>query len=525
MSEKEKRIRAITKLYYSNPKIQEAIFSFAHEREVVPSYMMESFGKRPDALQYPSDIMGLVNKGATSFHCSEEIWKDPLKISSEMGLEELSDIRKSWDLLIDIDSPFLDYSKIAAKLIISVLESYGIKNYGLKFSGSKGFHIIVPANAFPDFFEGVETRLMFPEWPKAISEFLLYKIRPSYNKIVSESNINFDALKTRTNLSKEDVVQITCPVCGSEGKKMQQIVLECPACKTRVERKNPKLTKRKLKCIDDRCPGFLEKVDEKDFFECGKCGTSSLNKKHESSFKVTYVKDAGKNFSADFKEDVSAEKIASLDLVLVSSRHLFRMPYSLHEKTALASAVLTKDQIDPFSPRDANPLTIKVLPYYHKTEKGEAEKLLASAIAWKKIQNAEDESVMRKKYASYDKIEVTGVTEDMFPPPIKKLLKGLKDGKKRGLFILLTFLKSLNFSAEYINDKAREWNKKNEPPLKEGYIKSQIDWHLRQKRQILPPNYSNPSFYKDLNLLDKEPQVKNPVVEVIRKVKDRQQRP
>ena len=104
----------------------------------------------------------------------------------------------------------------------------------------------------------------------------------------------------------------------------------------------------------------------------------------------------------------------------------------------------------------------------------------------------------------------------MFPPAIKKLLSGLSDGKKRGLFILVTFLRSLNFSPEYINKKVREWNQKNNPPLKEGYIRSQIDWHLKQKKKILPPNYSNENFYRDLGLIDKKPETKNPLVDVLR---------
>ena len=65
----------------------------------------------------------------------------------------------------------------------------------------------------------------------------------------------------------------------------------------------------------------------------------------------------------------------------------------------------------------------------------------------------------------------------MFPKPIKKLLQGLKDGKKRGLFILLTFLKTIEFKPEEIIKRIQEWNKLNEPPLKDGYVKSQIDWH------------------------------------------------
>ena len=111
----------------------------------------------------------------------------------------------------------------------------------------------------------------------------------------------------------------------------------------------------------------------------------------------------------------------------------------------------------------------------------------------------------------------------MFPPPIIKLLKGLQDGKKRGLFVLLTFFRSVDLSPEYINKKIREWNKLNDPQLKEGYIKSQIDWHLKQKRRILPPNYSNQNFYKDLNLIDpnSQPKDKNPIVEVMRKVRNK----
>src|SRR3989344_5974797 len=184
ISEKEKRVRAITRLYYSNPKVQEALLEFSKNREVVPRYF-ESFGKRPDTLQYPSDIMGLVNRGATSFHASEELWHNPLEISSEMSYQEMQKARKSWDLLIDIDSPFLDYSKIAAQLLIEEMERHGISSCNTKFSGSKGFHIIIPAKAFPETFEGTETKTMFPEWPRAIVKYLMMRIRPEYNKRVT----------------------------------------------------------------------------------------------------------------------------------------------------------------------------------------------------------------------------------------------------------------------------------------------------------------------------------------------------
>src|SRR3989344_8199669 len=128
MEEKEKRVRALTALYYSNPKVAAALVAFAKDREVVPRYF-EQFGKRPDISQYPSDIRELVKKGATSFHASEELWHDPLQLSSEMSQSEMRDLRKSWDLVIDVDSKYLDVSKILTILIIDALEEYGIKNY------------------------------------------------------------------------------------------------------------------------------------------------------------------------------------------------------------------------------------------------------------------------------------------------------------------------------------------------------------------------------------------------------------
>ncbi len=528
MSPKEARVRSITKLYYSKPEIQKAIFEFGKDREVVPSYMMESFGKRPDSLQYPNDVIGMVSKGATSFHASEELWSNPLEIDSEMSLQELNELRHSWDLLIDIDSPYLDYSKTAAILLLDELEKHGIKNYGIKFSGSKGFHLIVPAKAFPTSFRGIETKEMFPEWPRAISKYLLHRIKPAYNKKISSQGVNFEALKERTKLSREDVTEINCPTCGQQAKKTNLVHFKCDRCGIPYARPNFKVTKRKLKCTDDTCPGFMEIMSEEDYFFCENCKTKlkidTTNKFWQNpsfrSAKTTFSTESKTaKTSEDFKEEISATKLGSLDLVLVSSRHLFRMPYSLHEKTCLASVVLRKDQIAAFNPKDANPLSVKVLPFCPDSREGEATGLLEQALSWEERYMQEQESEIKKKYSDFAPTDFSNVSEEMFPKPIKKLLKGLQEGRKRGLFVLLTFLKSLNFSPAYINDNVREWNKKNSPPLKEGYIKSQIDWHIKQKKKILPPNYSNDNFYKDLKLLDEKPHYKNPIAEVASKIR------
>ncbi len=522
-SEKEKRVRAITRLYYSNPKVQQALLEFAKNREVAPRYF-ESFGKRPDTLQYQSDIMGLVNKGATSFHASEEIWHNPLEINSEMSYDEMQKARKGWDLLIDIDSPFLDYSKIAAILLLDEIEKHGVKSYRTKFSGSKGFHIIVPSTAFPAVYQGKETKNMFPEWPRAIVEYLMMRIRPEYNKQVTKLGINFEAVKERMNLSEKDLVSINCPNCSQPVTKTNFVHFECERCHTPYGRPNFKVTKKKLRCTDDSCPGFMEVKKEEDYLFCANCktklqvsDTSESNSNFRSTTMVGSKASKDSRVASEFKEELAGEKIASLDLVLVAPRHLFRMPYSLHEKTALASIVLDKEEISDFSPQDANPLKVNIKSFYQEPRVNEAFDLLESAVSWKTKIDGDKPEV--KRISEEFVADFTGVTEEMFPKSIKILLNGLQEGRKRGLFVLMTFLKCLNFPDDYINQKVREWNEKNTPPLKEGYIKAQLDWNSKQKKKILPPNYANDNFYKDLKLIDSTPAEKNPLVEVLRKLR------
>jgi hypothetical protein len=509
VSEKEKRVRAITKLYYANQEVQKTILKFALNREVVPRYF-EGFGKRPDMLQYISDIDGLVKRGATSFHSSEELWSDPLQLSSESTLKDLENLRKGWDFLIDIDSPFLDCSKIAAKLIIEALEQHGVKNYGLKFSGSKGFHLMISGKAFPKEFNGEEMRKMFPVWPRAICGYLMDYIRQDYNRLASEVLTDINAIQRRTKLTKEQLEEVRCSSCGKPAQKGSIANYVCPICGLKIQRKNVKITKRRLKCLNNSCAGVLEQIDGDEFYYCENCKDPEnadfpLNSnKHPEKFEKF--------------RGVSAEKVAAPDLVLVASRHLFRMPYSLHEKTALASIVLTKEELEKFSPMDADPLKVQVKEFMPENKEGEAKNLLAKALDWNKGREIQEKSIEEKKYenrkGTFENVEMKGVTEEMFPQPIKKLLKGLAEGRKRGLFVLLTFLKSSGFSPDEINKKSREWNEKNEPPLREGYIRSQIEWHLRQQKKILPPNYSNDAFYRDIGILDKKPESKNPLVDV-----------
>lgn len=406
MDIKEQRIRKIVNLYYSKPDIQKAIFDFSKNREVVPSYMMESFGKRPDSLQYINDVFELVKKGATSFHCSQELWEDPLKISTEMSEKQLNELRIGWDLLLDIDSKYIDYSKILAEQVIELLKFHGIKNFGIKFSGSKGFHIIIPWKAFPKDIGDSKTSDMFPEWPRIVTQYIINN------------------------------------------------------------------TKEKL----------IEKI-------------TALTKPSK------YVK------------DFRAPEEVMPDLILVSPRHLFRAPYSLHEKTALASMVLKPEEIKNFQLTDADPLKTKIRDFMPDAEEGEARELLIQALDWYK----EKGEVIEKKEFEFKPIKLSKLSEKNLPPSIKKILQGVSDGRKRALFILINLFRSVGMEKDELEKRIDDWNKKNEIPLKQGYIKSQLAWAYRNKI-VPPPNYDK-DYYKGIGIIPTEEEIryKNPVNYVVKK--------
>jgi len=498
-----RKVQIIAPSYYSRKDIQEAIFQFCKNRETVPNFNNEFFGKRPDCLDYPSDILASVRSGATSFHCSEELWQNPLDIKTDMTPDQYNEIKIAWDLLIDIDSKYLDYSKIAAKILISALEYHGVKNIGIKFSGSKGFHIIVPFKAFPETYAGEKTKDHFPEWARYIAGYLFELVKGPMNEEILRLSKRED-LEAKGELISEKI----CPNCKKPTQKKLIGTYLCPdiKCKSRVE--SMKSNRKEMLCPS--CNGKMKRISQKEIDYCESCkiNTAQLLASESSYGGIKRIS------KKDFTEELTTKSAEdSVDIVLVSSRHLFRAPYSLHEKTSLASIVLEKEEIENFRPSSADPLKIKgPKPFMPKVISGEAKNLLTQALDW--VQKNKTEV---KKYEG-GSIDLKGltITEEMYPPVIKNILEGIKsDGRKRALSILLSYFSSLDFPEDFIKEKINEWNKKNYHPLKEGYIKSQISWHLKNKR--LPPNYDKP-IYKEFGIKGPpEPGIKNPISYTIKK--------
>jgi len=426
---KIKDIIEIARKYYRRHDVARAIANYSKNREVVAKYY-DKFGRRPDAIEYENDIMYFAENNATSFHCSVELWKDPLSLAKDLQEEKLNELRIGWDLLIDIDCPFVDYSKEAAKLIIKSLEWHGINNYGIKYSGGKGFHIVLSNNAFPDSIKYKDKEIaikdFFPVGPRIIASYL------------------------------SDFIE----------KELREVILSLSSIEN--------IAKATGKNQDDLMIG-------------GKFNPYS---------------------------------IVGLDTVLMSSRHLYRMPYSLHEKTGLVSTVINKQQLNAFNLNIAKPSAVIIKQFLKKANAGEANELLVNALDWK-----EKEKIMpgleqlkaniKEKYA-YSDFKPIAITKDIsnaYCGCIKKILEGMKqDGRKRALFILITYFRSLGFDFARIEDIIKKWNEKNYRPLKEPYIKGQLNWYKKQTKAVLPPNHDATAYYKDIGILSETcSQSKNPV--------------
>lgn len=492
---KEERIRKITSLYYSKPEIQKAIYEFSKNREVCPRYF-EGFGKRPDILGYPQDVFELVKKGATSFNCSEELWSDPLKIETGMNERQLNDLRIGWDLLIDIDCKWFDFSKKAARAIINTLKKYGIKNIGIKFSGSKGWHIIVPWKAFPKELAGEPTKNLFPDLPRKVVSFLRFKSEEEMKKLVTSEELSHF---NNTGIKRG----IKCNTCKNVAITSLLINYICPKCRRQELKKVINDSNNKpYKCPD--CRTLFEVKDSKEIFVCNSCNISSEKEPN--------------NFSR--YEEYDLYDIMGLDLILVSPRHLFRTPYSLHEKTSLASIVIDEEDLESFDMKLADPMKAKPRNFIPDSKEGEAAEFLREALDWYRENNSKrgiSEDKISGNYAEFKPIKLRNLSDEDFPPSIKKILEGVGDGRKRALFILINLFRSIGLEKDDFEKRIYDWNKKNEVPLKEGYILAQLKWAYG-KKPILPPNFSQDSYSVfGINLNTEEINSKNPVNYIIKK--------
>jgi len=259
-----------------------------------------------------------------------------------------------------------------------------------------------------------------------------------------------------------------------------------------------------------------------------------------------FAEKVGKNISevsipSGKKGELNPYAALSIDTLLMSSRHLFRMPYSLHEKSWLVSLPLRRtEDIESFDPESARPERIvEVVPFLQVMPncRNEAESLISRAYSYE----AEKSAIRDKAKSHYLTTGGAGmvakehealtapIPPEAFPPCIRKIAdEGLQDGRKRAEFVLRTFLRRGGWSWDEIEKFLTEWNKKNKEPLNERQLLAGCSWQKRQgEREILmPPNCDAPSYYKDLGVCVPGPlcgNAKNPFNVAMRALKRRRE--
>ena len=416
MGEREKPQDWKIRQYYEQEELVDRFLDTGQYREVVPTYQ-QGYGQRPDAINFPGDFQQFVEEGAVAFHASVERWRNPLLIDSVSNLDNL---RESWDLVIDIDcDESFELAKETAKLVIEELNQHGIENISLKFSGNRGFHIGVRAEAFPEKVGDEDIAELYPQLGRGIVDYI------------------------RENLHEE----------------------------------------------------LTEKVRKKGF---------------------------EKEMETD--EGLDPYQVSDIENDW-GQRHLFRMPYSLHDGSWLVSLPIRPEEIDVFEKEDAEMDKVDFeVGFLEKFEENEATNLVVQAMDFME-QRREERQEERVSNSDRDfETPEDAIDEKHFPPTIKNILEGLEDGRKRGLFILVNFYRTVGYGMDEIESKIWEWNERNEEALKESYIKGQLNWHRKRTETVPPPNYDSNGYYKDMQVYkgdSLEEKVSNPVSYVFRKVKNR----
>lgn len=494
--------------HYKRPEIQQAIVEAGQNKEAVGSFGGQGYAKRPDVLVYPNDVMELVKSGVTSFHVSEEIWTNPQAIQLNMKKNEYNDLRRGWDLVLDIDCPFWEFAKITTWLFVKALQEHGIKSITSKFSGNKGFHVGVPFEAFPSRFNDQDTKDMFPEGPRKIAAFLLDYISEKHveirgTKIVFGGQFEYTLTELADKVGKpvEELIQTYCNHCGKKVKDE---------------------TTRKTLFTCSQCEGNFEGGLDDEYKSCPKCKIIMERSVIETGKKCCSKPELEKKFDPSI--------IVEVDTVLIAPRHLYRAPYSYHEKSGLISVPILPEEILTFEKIRAEPAAVQVgeLKFLDRRTANPEEgmKLL--------LESFDHEARKDQKQFVLDELEKsergnrefeeiqTAIPEKFFPPCICAISKGLQDGKKRAVFMITNFLSSCGWDYEQIEDWLKEWNQRNAEPLRDQYYLGQVRYAKQTKKRVLPPNCDNEAYYKSFGVCKPDnfcKYVKNPANYAIRRAR------
>ncbi|MBS3167822.1 hypothetical protein J4216_01725 [Candidatus Woesearchaeota archaeon] len=271
------------KEYYSQNEVQKELMRLSQNREV-QAWFGDIRGKRPEIVNFQGDINDLVKQGMTSFHVSEEIWKDPMMLESGLSKKELDNLRIGWSCILDLDSKNLNFSIMCAEFLEDALRFNDVKNFSIKYSGNRGFHIGIPFEAFPSNVNNVNIKDYFPDGVRVISEYLKNMIKEHLSAKILETHTVEDAAK-------------------SVGKKVEDVI------------KENKLDPFKLVDIDSVL------ISSRHLFRCAysineKSGLVSIPLKTIKDFDIRQAKIDNVKFGLKFLDSENVEKDEAKNLLI-----------------------------------------------------------------------------------------------------------------------------------------------------------------------------------------------------------------
>ncbi|MFH1638693.1 MAG: hypothetical protein ABIB71_09785 [Candidatus Woesearchaeota archaeon] len=388
--------------------------------------------------------------------------------------KESKDILLFYNKILESNLSFFKIRRIEASNNKKTVYDISVKNsenfFGgnvpilLHNSGGKGFHIAIPFEAMPKEVHGKDINTLYPEAARIVAGYIKDFIYPYLIEKLPEIESKYGAIE----------VDMTCGREHHDIKKMSQQPMNLSTTSGVIS-----------------VEGTNRVISQKDIAK-------------------------RKKLIVEMASAIDPNKATEIDGVLISCRHLFRAPYSLHEKSGKVSVPVDVDNVLEFEKEMASVDKVKFdIPFLvrENVKENEASALFIQAMDWNtKICKREDESEEGKKEFEAPTV---ALKEEYFPPCIKEILKGeLKDGRKRAVFILINFLHHTGWDWESVKKMLDEWNKKMEEPLRENYVLEQFNWRKKQKSNILPPNCNKDGYYRDLQLCSADglcSKIRNPV--------------
>ncbi len=339
------------------------------------------------------------------------------------------------------------------------------------------------------------------------------------NPLLIDQVSNLDSLRETWDM----VIDIDCDESFELSKKTAELVIQ-ELQHHGIENISAKFSGNRGFHIGIRGEAFPQQIGEKKFSELyPRLAQGIVNYlRHQLKEKmISQVEKHGLRKEMQTEKGLDPYQVADIENDW-GQRHLFRMPYSLHDGSGLVSKPINPRKISEFQKEDAEIEKISFETGFLDTyKKDEATNLAVQALDF--IQDREEEKREERKNKEFERPE-DAIPEKYFPPSIKNILQGLEDGRKRGLFILINFYRCVGYGWNEIESKIWEWNERNEEELSEAYIKGQIRWHSNRPEDVPPPNYDANGYYKDMQVYEGdnlEEKVKNPVSYAFRKAKKR----